>query len=270
VAALGVSGILCALALVAMMGITACAQSKDATACKISIVADGGQWDYTASSKTVESALKEAGVTLGEQDEVYPRLKTAAYDGLKIRVVRVTEKIVTEKEPMKFKTVVKFDAVGNGGRTILQKGETGEKEVQYRVTYRDGEQSGKKAIGYKVIKKPKEEIVMLTRTAFLSSRSGDSLRFMTMVATGYDPGPRSCGRYATGRTATGMHAGHGIVAVDPRVIRLGTKLFVDGYGPCIAGDTGGAIKGNRIDLGFNTYLEALRFGRRLVKVYILD
>ena len=67
-----------------------------------------------------------------------------------------------------------------------------------------------------------------------------------------------------------MKAGKGVVAVDPRFIKLGTKLYVVGYGYCIAGDTGGAIKGNRIDLGFNTYREAVQFGRRTVTVFILN
>jgi 3D (Asp-Asp-Asp) domain-containing protein len=60
------------------------------------------------------------------------------------------------------------------------------------------------------------------------------------------------------------------VAVDPRVIPLRSRLYVEGYGLAIAGDTGRAIKGNRIDLGFNTYREAMRFGRRSVIVHILE
>jgi 3D (Asp-Asp-Asp) domain-containing protein len=59
------------------------------------------------------------------------------------------------------------------------------------------------------------------------------------------------------------------VAVDPRVIPMGTRLFIPGYGVAIAGDTGGAIRGNRIDLGFNSLSDALRFGRRAVTVYRL-
>ena len=74
---------------------------------------------------------------------------------------------------------------------------------------------------------------------------------------------------AAGYTATGYRAGHGIVAVDPHVIPLGTKLYIPGYGFAIAGDTGGAIVGNRIDLGFNSISDAMQFGRRTVKVYTL-
>jgi 3D (Asp-Asp-Asp) domain-containing protein len=97
---------------------------------------------------------------------------------------------------------------------------------------------------------------------------------MTMVATAYDPGPASTGKSpghpAYGITASGMRAGHGVVAVDPRVIPLGTRLYIPGYGNAIAGDTGGAIKGQRIDLGFATYNEAIRYGRQTVTVYVLD
>ncbi len=86
-----------------------------------------------------------------------------------------------------------------------------------------------------------------------------------MLATAYTAG--SAG--GSGVTAIGRRAGYGIVAVDPRVIPLGTRLYIPGYGLAIAGDTGGAIVGNRIDLGFDSLREAMLFGRRDVKVYRL-
>ena len=70
-----------------------------------------------------------------------------------------------------------------------------------------------------------------------------------------------------GTTAIGRRAGYGIVAVDPRIIPLGTKLYIIGYGFAVAGDTGGAILGHRIDLGFDSLHGALLFGRRDVTVY---
>jgi 3D (Asp-Asp-Asp) domain-containing protein len=88
---------------------------------------------------------------------------------------------------------------------------------------------------------------------------------MEMVATAYTA---SCGG-CDGMTAIGHRAGHGIVAVDPRVIPLGTRLYIPGYGPAIAGDTGGAIIGHRIDLGFDSWRDAMLFGRRDVTVYRL-
>ena len=89
-----------------------------------------------------------------------------------------------------------------------------------------------------------------------------------MIATGY--APFVCGGSRSGRTATGIKAGYGTAAVDPRYIPLGTRLYIEGYGYAIAADTGRAIKGNRIDLGYDTYQQAKRVGMRKVKVYILD
>lgn len=91
-------------------------------------------------------------------------------------------------------------------------------------------------------------------------------RFLTMVATGYSPQEPGLSDH----TATGLKAQHGVVAVDPTVIPLGTRLYVEGYGNAIAGDTGGAIKGNRIDLCFDTLAECNAYGKRTVRVEILE
>ena len=102
----------------------------------------------------------------------------------------------------------------------------------------------------------------------LASRGGISgRRIMTMVATGYGPGGN--GKWGM-QTASGRRHSFGIVAVDPRVIPLGTRVYVEGYGSAIAADTGGAIKGNRIDLAFDTDDEAEKVGIRTVKVLLLD
>ena len=79
-------------------------------------------------------------------------------------------------------------------------------------------------------------------------------------------------------TATGMKAQYGVIAVDPRVIPLGSRVYVESsdggkswvYGFAIAGDTGGAIKGNRIDLCYNTKAECYQFGRKSATVYVLE
>ncbi|MCB1216382.1 hypothetical protein KDL44_03265 [bacterium] len=92
---------------------------------------------------------------------------------------------------------------------------------------------------------------------------------LTMESTAYEPGPTSCGKWASGYTANGTRAGYGVVAVDTSVIPLGTRLYIEGYGYAVAADTGGAINGHDIDLGFLTVEECLQWGRKDVTVYIL-
>jgi 3D (Asp-Asp-Asp) domain-containing protein/peptidoglycan hydrolase CwlO-like protein len=82
-------------------------------------------------------------------------------------------------------------------------------------------------------------------------------RQMTVVATGYS---------LPGTTATGMPVGWGVVAVDPSVIPLGTRMTIPGYGEGVAADTGSAVKGATIDLWFPSTAEALRWGRRTVTI----
>jgi len=92
-----------------------------------------------------------------------------------------------------------------------------------------------------------------------------------MVATAYYAfGSGGNDINGNGITAIGLRARKGIVAVDPKVIPLGTKLFIPGYGVALAADTGGWIKKNRIDLCFETLEECFRFGRRKIRVYLVE
>lgn len=99
-----------------------------------------------------------------------------------------------------------------------------------------------------------------------TSRGGETYGdTMVMEASAYLPGDGN----GNGITAMGIPATYGVAAVDPRVIPLGTRLYVEGYGEAIAADTGGAIRGNKIDLCMESYNEAMNFGRRSVTVYVL-
>jgi len=84
---------------------------------------------------------------------------------------------------------------------------------------------------------------------------------MKMVATAY---------FSGGKTATGLRATKGIAAVDPNVIPLGTKLYIEGYGEALAADIGSSIKGNRIDLCFDSLQECKTFGQRTINVYLVE
>ena len=93
-------------------------------------------------------------------------------------------------------------------------------------------------------------------------------RIIDMTATAYGPGPLDNGKWGD-LTYMGGKVRKGVAAVDPTVIPMGTRLWIEGYGEAIAEDQGSAIKGNRIDLAFNNRSEALDYGIQPVKVYVL-
>ncbi|BFT66395.1 3D domain-containing protein [Parvimonas parva] len=117
----------------------------------------------------------------------------------------------------------------------------------------------------KVVSKEQEKTPETVET--VKSGELNYSKVLTMDATSYTDDPAENGGYSTTRMGTPLR--YGVVAVDPSVIPLGTKLYVEGYGYAVAEDTGGAIKGNRIDVCYTDKAKAHAFGRRNVKVYIL-
>lgn len=236
------------------------------------IQADGAQRQVRTAQTTVGATLEEAGIEVGTNDKVLPSATVRPREGMKIAVVRVKEVIESETEPIAFNAVKTFtQALRPGVVTETKAGVRGEKLIHYRVRYENGKPVSRTPISAVVVRKPVDRVVSIgSRGRYTSRGEFRTRRVIRMQATGYDPGPRSCGKYANGTTACGLQAGHGVVAVDPRVIPMGTKLYIEGYGYAVAGDRGRAIKGNRIDLGFNTYQEAIRFGRKSVVVHILQ
>jgi 3D (Asp-Asp-Asp) domain-containing protein len=161
-----------------------------------------------------------------------------------------------------------------GHTKVIAPGSAGVIEVRVVYAQRDGGPVHRTVIASTVTRVPKSRIVAegiggtpltsfeehsLARMAYMARSA------IEMLATAYTADCAGCG----GMTAIGRRAGKGIVAVDPRVIPLGTHLYIPGYGIAVAGDTGGDIVGNRIDLGFDSWREAMSFGRRDVKVYRL-
>lgn len=267
----GLTLIAAALVLSVLMvaGSVVTVQSAGKPSVKVTVISDGQSWEYSSDCSSVGGILKQAGVSLGSMDKVTPALTATATQGMRIRVARVTTQTITQTEKIAYSTHAKFDPRGCAERTVIQSGKPGEKVVKYLMTYKDGVKVGAEVIGTQVTVKPVTEIIAVSNsTRFeMASREGHRFPYIYMEATGY--APFVCGGSASGRAANGMHAGRGVVAIDPRVIQMGTQLYVEGYGYCIAGDTGGAIKGARIDLGFDSRSEAMDFGRRPVKVYIL-
>jgi 3D (Asp-Asp-Asp) domain-containing protein len=232
----------------------------------VMVAADGETQVVTSSAGTVGELLIDLGITLGDLDRTSPGLTARLEDGAAVRVTRVSCQETVEEVVLEPKTtVLAAPKMLEGESKVVQAGKSGLAKRVVRVWRKDGEVTRREVVREKVLVAP-EPVVVLRGTNGLSNRSGMHLP-VRMVATGYVPG--RCGGSLSGRTATGVKATKGVVAVDPRVISLGSRLYIPEYGFALAADKGSAIKGNRIDLCFDNYREAMRFGRRSIDVYVL-
>jgi len=181
-------------------------------------------------------------------------------------------KTVKQREPIPYSTLRKATTqLRSGTSRTIQSGVNGEKETVYRVYLKpDGVELRREVVSTRTLKEPVQEIREEGKQVALASRGYFSgRRVTTMIATTYDP--YHCGGSGSGRTFTGLLGGYGVVAVDPKFIPLGTRLYIEGYGYAVAADTGGAIKGNRIDLGIDSKHDAKGVdGLTPVRVHILD
>lgn len=250
---------------------------------------------------TVKYFLVKNNVPLNAFDRVYPGLKTETFPGMFVKIVRVEVKQEKQKYAVPFQRVVKSNPrMMRSQKKILQKGLPGIGEKIMLAYYKDGKATSVVEVQRKIVKAPVPQIVEEGSAFVLTSRFipanerpvtsqnkvGGAIEtpqskllssppktvlnkeeFLSMTATAYTP--YFCGGSKSGKTATGIKAKKGVVAVDPRVIPLGTKLYIPGYGYALAADTGSAIKGRRIDLCFNTRGEVSRFGKKKIKVYIV-
>lgn len=165
--------------------------------------------------------------------------------------------------------VYKFDrTLGKGRVKKVDYGDPGVMEITYSQLLVDGVLKSEKELS-RVEVGAKPAVYLMGTQGYSAGRSGTLTRakIAEMESTAYTP-DAGRGARATFRTATGRRAEYGIVAVDPDVIPMNTLLFVEGYGFAVAADTGGAIKGNKIDVCVPTYSEARQWGRRTVRVHI--
>jgi|SRR5690606_16109893 3D (Asp-Asp-Asp) domain-containing protein len=229
---------------------------------------------YKTKQLTVGDFLKERKVELNPWDEVNTPLDERIKNDMLIVVDRVEKRIKKEVETVPYKTVKKKDPqLASGEEKVEKEGKKGKRIYEVIVTYKNGKSihTDKKMIEEidpvdRVVKVGTGENVTTAADAPARAAAGsiagyEYVRTMMAETTGYT--------HTGNRTATGTWPKRGTLAVDPRVIPLGTKIYIPGYGVGVAEDTGGAVKGNVIDLFFETRSEAIRWGRRHVTVYIL-
>lgn len=251
-------------------------------AVKVSVYADGKQFDVLTADDNVADMLADENVGYNEDDKVAPSAYASIKPGMQVVVTRYDEKVVKSVKPIDYATEIKKDDnMEKGAQKVIQEGESGEKLISEKVLYEDGKEVGRYVISETIKKLPIQKIVAMgTLGVYTPSRGGkvlyrNSLRMKSTaysadyLSTGKYPGNSGYGITATGTVAKRNSSGYSSVAVDPRIIPLGTKLYIDGYGYAVAEDIGGAIKGNKIDLYFNGEGEVYNWGVRWVDVYIL-
>jgi 3D (Asp-Asp-Asp) domain-containing protein len=247
----------------------------------------GGQTvSLNVIGRSVADALVSAGIDPAANPAVTPALSTKLERGMVITAPKVFARVSHERVAVPFGHVTRHDAsLPLGIRKVVTKGRQGETLRLYRALVANGVEGPRALTAEKSVAPPVDEVVAIgTATRASGNRAiVASARSLAGARTTEPPNP-GVGRhmrcetsaYAPGsggadhRCATGALATRGVIAVDPRIIPLGTHVYVPGYGYAIAADTGGAIKGNRIDLCYDTYDEAIHWGRRSVTIVILD
>ena len=235
------------------------------------LTVDGVSTTVLTSNKTVADILKENNITLDADDVVKPLPETVVSSGSEIVVTRVEYKELTKKEKIEYKTVKKNDAsLAKGTEKEVSEGKAGEKQTTYKIRYENGKAVKKEVIAEKVITKPVNKGIAVGTASNSSSGSGSvkglkyKAKYTGIASAYYEP--------AGNLTASGMKVGVGRIGVNPNIIPYGTKLYVTGYGYCVAADCGwGTIGMGRLaDLYFGSEAECEAWGLRTVTMYVLD
>ncbi|MBE7052375.1 MAG: DUF348 domain-containing protein [Ruminococcaceae bacterium] len=245
---------------------------------------DGQHLSYWTDAATYgEFILK--GTTGADEDDIFDVDMNANLEpnGNTLNITKVDHMSYQETENIPHTSKVVYDdTIELGKRSVTVAGVDGKRVKTYDIEYHDGVEVARVLTNEEVAVEPVGEVITegtKPPSITVNGRTVTYKKVLNCKATAYDLSIESCGKApgtpGYGITASGTTAKYGTVAVDPRVIPLGTKMYIvsaDGkfvYGFCTAEDTGGAIKGNKVDLFYNTRSECLQFGRRDVLVYIL-
>ena len=241
----------------------------------VAIAVDGRTIRTRTQLETVADVLAQETVALVGNDRVEPKGDVPIADGMAIQVVRVKEAIAIEQDPIPFETAWQpDDNLELDQQRLSQEGVDGLTKRRIRVVYEDSQEVSRDMEDEWVDHEPTTKIIaygtnIVVRELETSEGILEYWRRVRMLATSYSAA--TCGKEPDdphyGITFLGWEMKKGIVAVDPRVVNLRSQVYVPGYGPGVAGDTGGMIKGRHIDLGYDE--DNLVPWYRWVDVYVL-
>ena len=218
-----------------------------------------------SSERTVGELMEMLDITLEDSD----LLRAEPDDKIKGDIVISVDEIIygteySHKEISYDTTYYDVQTIPRGTQKTHRRGVHGKSTVEYSVTYVNGVKTEKNVVREYTSSYPVNAVVYrgVGGTVTIGGKSVSYSYYIDCDSTFY---------YAGGTTASGLPADENVIAVDPRVIPLKTKVYIPGIGTRIAADTGGAIKGNVVDICFNRDNPLTKtYGRRGVRVYILD
>ena len=225
---------------------------------------------------TVQALLDEQAVVLGELDYVKPIASEALERDLAVQVVRVIEERHVQEIPLPFETIYQPDpAVEIDNHHIADWGREGAERREVLVRYEDQVETARTETDAWIEREPRDRLIEYgTQIVLRQMDTPDGpisyWRTIRMLATSYNAptAGKPMDHPTYGITRLGWRARFGIIAVDPRVISLEQNMYVPGYGPGVAGDTGGAILWRRIDLCYDD--DNLVLWKKWVDVYLLE
>jgi uncharacterized protein YabE (DUF348 family) len=242
----------------------------------VELEADGRTFRTRTRGDTVADALSEMRIGVSGRDRVEPALDTELYDNIKIDITRVREDIEVEEQIAPFDTVYVADAnLPIDTQQVVNSGAEGITRTRYRVRYEDGQEVSRVLEDTWVAQEPAERVIAYGQQITpqtITTADGQQItywRHIRMYASSYSANTAGVATTESyyGRTFTGDVMRHGVVAVDPAVIPLRSRVYVPDYGFGDALDTGGAIRARRIDLGYDD--SNLVMWNRWVDVYLL-
>lgn len=246
----------------------------------VTVDVDGSKIQLQSAENTVGDVLATEGITYGKIDKVIPGTDAPVTKDMNIKIVRVVEQEIVETEKLAYTNEIKeMPEWEKGVDKTLRAGSDGVKESTIKITYEDGVETNREVVAEKVVKSPVSSQVAVGTLDWRPISRGETIQFAKMIimkATSYTD-DIACTGQTGGTTFSGTKPRRysdgsrwSTVAVDPKVIPLGTKLWIEGYGYAIAEDIGGAVKGNIIDLFFtNGTQEYLDWSTHRTRVYIL-